>query len=169
MFVRLKRIKGMPYAYLVKNLWRQGKSQQKVVKYLGRAYNPPKLKELQTEVPEDFYQALRQLISKELQQHGFVEAGNTLVKDGITVDLDKKTVTAGKRQVVVQMNEGFLCEHTLKQAMAYERKHEQAEKEGPRLAEVLLATGLSLPQEEFVQMYERSGKLIKEGQVGEKE
>lgn len=169
MFVRLKKIKGMPYAYLVKNIWRQGRSQQKVVKYLGRAYTPQKEQELSIELSQDFRTAVKQLVSKELQQHGFVEAGSTLVKDGITIDLDTNKVTAGKRDVVVQMNEGFLCEHTLQQAKAYERKHEQAEKEGPRLAEVLLATGLSLPQEEFVQMYERSGKLIKEGQVGEKE
>ncbi len=39
MFLRKKMIKGNEYWYLVENKWIEGKSKQKVVKYLGRRDN----------------------------------------------------------------------------------------------------------------------------------
>ncbi len=36
MFMRKKNIKGNEYWYLVKNEWKDGKSRQKVIQYLGK-------------------------------------------------------------------------------------------------------------------------------------
>ena len=38
MFIRIKKIKGLEYAYLVKSVWKDKTARQKVVQYLGKVY-----------------------------------------------------------------------------------------------------------------------------------
>ena len=37
-FIRIKKIKGIEYAYIVENSWQENKVKQKVKKYLGKVY-----------------------------------------------------------------------------------------------------------------------------------
>ena len=43
-FVRVKKISGSEYAYLVENTWTERGTRQRVGKYLGRIYKPDKVK-----------------------------------------------------------------------------------------------------------------------------
>lgn len=153
-FVRVKKIKNNKYAYLVENEWTPWGSRQKVSKYLGKTT----LLERNTEnkpadLPKNYTLAATQLVIWELLNHKFEPKEQFFVKDDITVDLNKKTVRRKNKPVVLAMNEGFLCDHTIQQLLAFrpEEKHEETAK---KLAQTVLEAGLKLPEEAFVQLFE---------------
>lgn len=159
MFVRIKKLKGKEYAYLVENEWTINGSRQKVKSYLGRVIRPLKMKEKETDISEmDYKQAVMTLLKQELQNHGFDE---TLTFDNkIKADLDEKKITNSGKNIVLAMNEGFLCSQTLKDALEIELiGHE--EEAGTQLAKALVEAGLSIPKDTFVQLFEKiyKGKI----------
>ena len=159
MFIRIKKIQGKTYAYLVKNEWTPWGSRQKVTKYLGRTHTLERKKETETELCEPFQTAIFAAIRQELNNCGFIQditfnPALTLYKlADITVNLAEKTVRHKKKAVVLAMNEGFLCDHTIKELLAYkheENTHDAAKK----LANLTLEAGLKLSNEQFVKLYE---------------
>ncbi len=159
-FVRAKKIKGQQYGYLVSNYWEAGKTKQKVAKYLGKIYSLEKQQDVALpSLPEIYSDALIEAIAWELSRHGFVRTEKQMLKDGIIVDFSNHTVK-GKSNAVLKLNEGFLCEHTLKQMVSYTPSSEYPEKEGPRFASMLLEAGIS--KDAFVELYERVHKLFKD-------
>jgi len=159
-FVRTKNIKGQHYGYLVENYWQAGKTKQRVSKYLGKIYTPEKQQDISIpSLPETYTDALIEAVAWELSKHGFNRTGKQMIKDGIIVDFSNHTVR-GKSNAVLKLNEGFLCEHTLKQMVSYIPSSEYPEKEGPRFASMLLEAGIS--KDAFVELYERVHKLFKD-------
>jgi len=157
MFIRVKKIKGKEYAYLVSNEWTPNGSRQKVKDYFGAVQKHSQLYEKAALLGGKFEESLAELLRNELLNHGFAmsECTNLLTKDGIVVDLVCKNVRNNDRKPSVsKLNEGFLCDHTLKElfGMKLLENHSQA---GVALANSLVAAGLKVSKDLFVALFEQ--------------
>ncbi len=151
-FVRIKKLKGNEYAYLVANEWTINGSRQRVKAYLGRVIKPLREKEKITDVSNlEYRQAILALAKQELINHGFSEE---LTYDIVSVDLAEQKILNGKRNAVISLNEGFLCSQTLKDALDIQLTGHE-EEAGTQLAKTLLELGLRLPKDTFVQLFEK--------------
>lgn len=140
MFIRIKRIKGMEYAYLVKNEWKRGRAVQKVKKYLGKVltvHDKPK-----PELPKNISpnQVLNTLIKKELESAD------------VDIDFKKRSVRKEGAKVVVSLNGGFFCDRTFREL--YRAVHERHEvTPGERLAKAFSDAGIRVSEPDFVMLY----------------
>jgi hypothetical protein len=153
-FVRVKRIYGQEYGYLVENSWTGKGSRQRVGKYLGKVFRPEKAKSESFSgflrgdgaafVQEKEFGAIAQaLVEHELAKHD--------VKSDISVDFSAFTVkNARGKAVVVAMNDGFLCGETLRKLLEYDAGKDYS---GYVLADVLTGAGLAPEQDVFVSLY----------------
>ncbi len=154
MFVRVKKIKGRPYAYLVENEWTPWGSRQRVSKYLGKTETLQRFSEGLIELPTGLQTAILEATAQELLNHGFVRDGHLLKQEEITVNLQERTVRQKNKKVVLGMNEGYLCDHTLQQLLTFtpEEKHEENIK---KLVNTVVEAGLKLSQEQLVHLFEQ--------------
>lgn len=120
MFVRTKRVKGKEYAYLVKSQWRGGKPRQKIIGYLGAVI---RLEKRQDATFQGIFSAshpkaiVKGLMRRELIRHGF-EGQNCLLKlGGVEASCDSLKISRKGKPVVLRINEGFMCEATLKRLL----------------------------------------------------
>ncbi len=135
MFVRTKKIKNKEYAYLVENEWTSKGTRQKVKKYLGKVIKPVRASPNDYKIDEKkkYETAIKALIKHELENHNVKETKN----------------------MVVAMNEGFLCPETLQQLLTIKADQEgRPDKEGEKLATALLEAGLNLAGAEFGKLFE---------------
>lgn len=145
-FIRIKKVKGHRYAYLVENKWTNKGARQKVGKYLGRIYSPEKktqkglkehlnIKDIKSYVKEnDFKKIINDLVSLELHKHGI------------------DNVYFGKQgNKVIALNQGFLCEHTLNALLS----HVPDEDDGFKLAELITGAGIDIEQNVFIELFEK--------------
>ena len=137
MFVRVKKIKGKRYAYLVENSWVSGRSRQKVKEYLGRVIGDHK-----TAAPDLSDARDRELLTQVILLQ---------VPEGVRVDIKKRSVTKDGKDVVVGLNNGFLCARTLKDIFSALKKEET--RPGLALAKALSQAGIKVDQEDFVRIY----------------
>ncbi len=153
MFVRVKKIKGQRYGYLVQNSWTSEGTRQKVGKYLGRVHKPEKKLNLTVKehyglnfdeflANKELKDILYHIVLLELHNHG-------LPKE--CFDPQTLTFTEGNRQIVLEINQGFLCQATLEKALAYKSEDDA----GFRLAELLLGAGLAVEKDLFVALFEK--------------
>ncbi len=158
MFVRIKKIKGRPYAYLVANEWTPWGSRQTVVNYLGRSYPLERLQQEVWELPSGFAATILSAVEQELMNHGFLRYEDKFVYGNVCVNLKKGTIKNGKKGVVLGMNEGFLCEHTLHELLEFTLE-ERPDKSAKKIATLALEAGLKLSQEQFVHLFEQAKSL----------
>jgi hypothetical protein len=170
-FIRIKRISGKEYGYLVANSWTGSGPRQKVSKYLGRVIRPEKAKSeaLQAFLGLTAEQELRQwmgknsfkevaaaLIRLELKNHGIND--NNSYKTAVeTADfLDDK----GK-PIVFALNDGFLCSHTAKKLLEYDPA---ADYSGYNLADSLTAAGIAVDKNVFITLFGKAQATVKKQQ-----
>ena len=193
-FIRIKKIKGKEYAYIVENEWKrtaksvhvekikgfskfenkvvfkslQGVkprgSRQKVKGYLGRVYRFnlkkdihflqfKKIENVEKYVIEnDFKKIINDLIEWELFRHD-------INKNKFTVDLDELKFQQNKKNIVLLVNEGFMCGLALKNMLEFKPEGDESN-DGYRLARAFVESGIKIPQEVFVSLF---GKLFKSG------
>jgi hypothetical protein len=157
-FVRIKKIKGSEYGYLVENTWTAQGSRQKVKAYLGKIIKPAKNAELPTPELKDssYADALKAVAKWTLLQHGFQEGSASMLMQGtVLADLGEGRFINKNNPAVIAMNEGFLCKQTFEQAVHFIPSSNNEETMGKELANVLLEAGLSVPHEVFVQLFEK--------------
>ncbi len=155
MFIRIKKIKNKEYAYLVENNWVNNSSRQRVKYYLGGVYKPERVKsEIKINKNLDFKELVLDLARQELLNHGFEEDGEVLKREEITVALRKLKFTKNKKPILISLNEGFLCSCTLKDLLDFKSKGDE-EQVGVKLATMLVETGLKIPNEEFIVVFEK--------------
>ena len=156
MFIRIKRVKGQDYGYLVENTWTGKGARQKVTGYLGRIMRPERAKSeslqgfLKLEDAgkyvrgADYREIVKQLIILELLNHDL---------DGkIDVDFEKVSVGKGGKNIVAAMNDGFLCNHTLKRLIEYVPDEDYS---GFLLADLITSAGIKVEKDVFVGMFEK--------------
>ena len=165
MFIRTKLIKGQKYAYLVENSWQGGGARQKVAKYLGKVIRIEPKKELDFHetagVGQEYFEKAMagiflDIVRWELLQHGFEEQKNGIFSlENLNVDLNSKTVTKTVRKskpAVIGMGQGFLCDHTINALLNYDGSRDY---QGFLLAEALLAAGLNIDKDFFVDLFRK--------------
>lgn len=152
MFVRVKKIKGRPYAYLVENEWTPWGSRQRVTKYLGKTIQLERLNEQEHELPSGIKNAVKEAIAQELNNHGFLREENTFKQENITVNLEEGTITQRGKNIVLGMNEGFLCTHTLQQLLSLQPSEEP---DPTQIASHALEAGLKLNEAQFLHIFEQ--------------
>ena len=181
-YIRVKKIRKngneYRYAYLVENKWKKrgtktGKkgARQKVKAYLGKVHELSKVGEKDFashfnvgDVKAHFDEkginnVIKDLVRLELINHGFIENGDFYANDDLMVycgdDFFIKSLKDEKdRKIVLSMNEGFLCKETFDKLVNFKAKG--IEKEiGLDLGNTLLEAGLKVPNDVFIEMFER--------------
>ena len=155
-FVRVKRVYGNQYGYLVENFWNGKGTKQKVIGYLGKVLSPERVEseslagflrvaDVGGYVKEsDFRVIVGDLVRLEFRNHG------VRVED-FAVDFDGLTVCSKRgKGVVFAMNGGFLCGYTLKSLVEYDHGRDYS---GYVLADLLTAAGLLPSQDFFIELY----------------
>jgi len=155
MFVRVKKIKGRPYAYLVENEWTPWGSRQRVAKYLGKTHILDRLSEGLIDLPTGLKQTVTEAVAQELLNHGFKREGHKLTKNEIKVNLQELSIQEKNRKVVLGMNEGYLCNHTFSQLLEF-TPEERPDHSAKKLASLALEAGLKLSNEQFVHLFEQT-------------
>lgn len=141
MFIRTKRVKGKRYAYLVENEWKNGRSRQKVVNYLGRVFDAPTPPAPELSQGLSRAQIIEQLVAQE----------TALLKEEVKFHKENNSFVCRRRDVVIAVNGGFLCTHTLTEIMDSLHVHE--DRPGTALAHAFANAGLRIPQHAFVTFY----------------
>ncbi len=160
-FIRVKKIDGKEYAYLVENKWYKRKvkgrskgSRQKVSKYLGRVFSFNK-KETIDFLPFkkinnlDEYlkinnknKIIEDLVEWELFRH-------SINKDDVTIDFSNKKIIKNGKDVSLRMNEGFLNSFTLGRLFGLRAGNSYY------LAKCFVEAGIEIPKEVFVGIFGR--------------
>ena len=173
MYTRIKKIKGIEYAYLVKSNWSKRKktSKQKTLKYLGRVYRFKKSKNQTIEkylklkdldsyfLKKPVKQVIISLIQLELFNHNFKELKkNIWVNKDIVVNFKEKKIynQITKKQTCVEINNNFLSNKTLRNLISLKVPPGLTNLQiGNYLANSFLSAGVTLSQDKFVVLSRR--------------
>ncbi len=169
-FVRIKRISGKEYAYLVTNSWTGRGPRQKVAKYLGRVIRPQKAKSealgafLGLTSEKDLREWIRKnsfgkiaaaLLRLELKNHGI--EGNNDHK----ISAEKAEFLDGKgKPLVFALNDGFLCSYTARKLLEYDPATDYT---GYNLADALTAAGVAADKDVFIEMFGKAQATAEKG------
>ncbi len=167
-FLRVKKIKGKEYCYLVENRWKRRKgARQRVKGYLGAVVRLSGkeidfFKFYDISDPDEFFKrkkaldVVKDVVIWELAKAGFKEKGKMLVfdKEGIIFDKGKLKAFRNGNNVVLKMNEGHLCDFTLKKILSFEKSGD-IEEDSVELARVFVDAGLNVPKEAFIAYFEK--------------
>ena len=168
MFLRIKKINKIQYAYLVDNRWYKRRTKgrgkgprQKVKKYLGRVYSFDKVEDkhffdfknignieeyIKNNEKNDI---IKDLVELELFKH---KIGKEFL-----INFDDKKVLKGNKEVSLAINEGFLNSYTLARLLDFKFGYD-TEKAGLELAKYFVEAGIEIPKEVFVGIF---GKVYK--------
>ncbi len=173
MFIRVKRIKNIEYAYLVKSIWGKKISRQKVIKYLGRVYTLNKVKNMSFNnfceqehgiitIQTPYIKIIQSLMAWTVYQHGFVKnqyfQNKWLYNNGkIVVDSAKFTISAKGRDVVLKMNEGYMGAYMLKELLKVNlnKRVDNQRQAATLFACAFVDTGITIPQNLFIELFRR--------------
>ena len=134
-YIRTKYIAGNPYAYFVEC---KGKK-QKVKAYLGRVFEGSISKRSSVNG-----KSKRKFLINFVAQ---ISGPSSVVVDGLTV-------TKGCKNVVLKIDDGYVCSFTLNRILRF-RKSDDLEKDGKILAKYFLDAGLPVTQDEFIAYYQK--------------
>ena len=101
-----------------------------------------------------------------MKNHGFRDIGQNRWENGsLEVNLEVGRVRNGEsgRKVCIQMNQGMLCDETLKLLLEYKPPREIMEKIAKNLAKTLVEAGLSANPETAVLLFKQIQTMINNG------
>ena len=115
MFIRLKRLKGRDYAYLVKNRWTKNGPRQKTRKYLGRCEKLEKVRDASFSeycnsdvgafvARSSLKTVLARALEVELIKHGFRKEKGVFVKGGIAANPKKLKIYDKEIDFIAEKN-----------------------------------------------------------------
>jgi len=168
MYVRIKKIKGKEYAYLIQSRWRKrnknGKNgpRQKVKGYLGRVYRFNVVKDI------DFFEYFSiKNIDDYVKRNGKEKIINDLIewevhkhkinKKDFLINLKDNKIMKDNKNVVIKINEGYLCGETIRKLLNFRNREE--EQQGLELAKRFVQVGIKVPNEVFVGYFEKINKF----------
>ncbi|MFH1409387.1 MAG: hypothetical protein ABIH34_05745 [Nanoarchaeota archaeon] len=165
MFIRLKNINGQHYAYRVKNSWTKKGARQKAMKYLGKALILP---EADGSSYESFLsnptfldiaglkEIIDSLITWEFSRRGIEKKDEGFMYGDKIIYMKNLVPHAKDKALILKVGEGYLCHETVQTLLHFRREEEEDhETAGTRLATAFLATGINVPKEVFVKVYEK--------------
>ena len=153
-YVRIKKISGNPYAYLVENEKTDKGPRQRVKKYLGRVYPFKEEISQNKEVKEsNKNKFVKALILRELAPRKFKQKDEKYYFDKLVFSPKTFSVSKGKKNVVLAFNGGYLSQFTIERIINF-KKTNNLKKDATILAKYFLDAGLLLSREEFVNFYQ---------------
>ncbi len=172
MFIRIKKIKGLEYAYLVKSVWKDKTARQKVVQYLGKVYilNKTNTAAFETFCKEenknienaDLKAMIQALMEWTLSQQGFAKdplvQKKWLLQNGkIVGDPEKLKITSGKKEISLKINDGYMNSFTLKELLNIQlnKKTEEQRQAATLLAKAFVDAGIQVPQDIFIEIFQK--------------
>lgn len=175
MFIRIKKIKQFYYAYAVANQWTKKGARQKVVGYLGKVIklDPVKQDSFTDFINQDLEVYLEKTSAKdivknyimyELHKQGFSqtkENDDHWQYGGILVDFNIATIKKHGSKVVLQLNNDFLCDTTLRNLLHFKSEADE-ELCGKELAQAFISAGIPIQPEVFIEIFR---KIFKPGDV----
>jgi hypothetical protein len=171
MFIRLKKLKGKDYAYLVKNSWTKNGPRQKTKKYLGRCAILQKEKDFDFKEHyklntaemniEKYVQAndvktiLSRMFEFELLKLGFTYDKNVLVKESMIAIPKRLKIMdkENKNNIIIKTGDGFISEFMAKKILKFQFKGN--EEDGKKFAEAFIAAGINVDKEIFIELYRK--------------
>ena len=159
-FIRIKKINGKEYAYLVENRWFKRKSKgkskgsrQKVSKYLGKVHNFDKannedfldfkkISSLEEYLKNHKDQIIKDLVEWELYRHN--------IDNSFAIDFDKKRIMKRNKEATLRLNEGFLNSYTLGRLFIPKSN------DSYYLAKCFVDAGIEIPKELFAGLFSKS-------------
>ena len=170
MYIRTKTRKNASgrvytYAYLAHIKQRKSHPRQKIIKYLGRVYKAERIgtKAPQITPSDTLTEMVMTLIKTELENHGFKETNpKTLRKDDIEVNLNQATVINSRKnkRACLQLNQGILCDNTLKNLMAYQPPKEDMKRIGKHFAKTVVEAGIQASQPIIIEIFKKIQTMI---------
>lgn len=166
MFVRIKKINGHDYAYLVRNRWTKNGPRQRSRKYLGKVILLEKVRDCSIlDLLEykniDFFienndlkEIVRKLVEVELLCHGFERDGKLYLKDDLTADIINLDFLKKGKNVVYSMNEGIMCGKSVEKLIGFEIR-EGEQQTGIALAESFVNAGINVDKDVFVKIFQK--------------
>jgi len=166
-FIRTKILKGKHYAYLVENSWKRKTSKQKVKGYLGRVHilekkpEPDFLTFIGTSNLHEYIhtneqeQIVTDLTLYELYLYGFKKTDSfTWNFNGIILNLENRTISKDNKNVVLKINDGFFCNHTLRNLFSFNQKGRNKEVAFD-FARTFVDAGIKIPKEVFIEFFQK--------------
>lgn len=165
MYIRIKKrntSSGVKkFAYLVRSRYYKKGPRQKVVKYLGKAYNLKKKitlgKNSSKIISNNLEDFLLKLVIRELKKLKFQEKENLIFchHEGFKIDLIKKEVKNEFNQdIALSLNYGFLCAYTLKKLFEKSFVIKKPVKIAEDIGKNLISAGVSIKSKEFIAIYD---------------
>jgi adenylate kinase len=169
MFIRSKKVKNNLYAYIIKNKWTKKGSRQKLSKYLGKVISLKQLNNLEFEdickkkIDElDSYNLVRYIIIVELINYGFKRKSEfKYYFEDIVVNLINGTIKKFNKNIVLMINNDFLCTYTLKNLLFFKSDKDE-NGVAHELAKSFIQAGIALRQDLFISLF---GKIYRHGQT----
>ena len=160
MFIRIKKIKGNEYAYLVRNKWTKQGPRQISKKYLGRVLELDRVKDEPYNdlsiLSKTRREVLREIYKNELSSFNFKETGSHTMKLGkLTARLGEFAVYEDDKERVIKNRDGYLASSYLQKILRYYPKRKSFEKDSIEFAKLIVNSGLSLDKEFFVEFFKR--------------
>ena len=170
MYIRVKTIKKQEYGYLVQSKWnkKQATSKQKFSQYLGRIYKPErqykltlmsinKIQDLNEYLnSRDYQQILRGLISVDLLNHNLNRNKDVFSDTDYYIDLvNLKVYNKKLNPCVVKINNGYLCDYTLKKLFDIKPTNTNEIQFGKELAHVVIEAGIGIEKDLFVLLFDK--------------
>ena len=153
-------------------MYKTRKVKQRTLKYLGRSYKlNSKGLDLETFLDKNIEQFIEEtpkrgiilkLIEFELINHEFkkLKHDDYILNSEIKVEIDKiKIRNLKNKPVVLEINEGFLCEYTINSVLNFKFPNLNEKECGKYLANTLLSAGIKIDDQLFVSLF---NKLFKE-------
>ena len=182
MFIRIKKIKGNKYAYLVENKWKKTKdsARQKVKGYLGRTHELTyqeydrenleadkvnnELDKVNNECVSDgqlvdikdlrYMGIVIHLVKDHLKKNGFEEKDKKMINCNKIFDLKTYKFTENNKSIVFESGEGYLCDYTLKKLLKF-IPDGYDELVGKNLAKIFVDAGIPISQKDFITTFEK--------------
>jgi hypothetical protein len=168
-FLRVKKIKGKEYCYVVENKWTKKKGARQTVKeYLGpvvrceigqldfNEFNG--IKDIRKfYIKKKVEIILKDIILWELSRAGFVEDSQHFRKDDVEVSKRSFLPNRNGRGVVLALNEGYFCPFTVKKILKFDKSGDM-ETDGIPFARLFVDAGLMPPPEVMVVLYQKLRK-----------
>lgn len=158
-FFRIKKIKGKEYAYIVENEWKRRGSRQKVKGYIGRVHrfelknNVDFLKYFKIENVQNYIEnnEKNKIVNDLIEWETFKFSIN---KQEFLIDLNNAKLQKNKRNAALLINEGFMCNLTLKSLLEFKPEGDE-QGDGYRLARAFVEAGIKVPQDIFIGLFSK--------------
>ncbi len=155
MFIRKKKIKGREYAYLVENKWTEKGTRQKVSRYLGKVLMPERRAEITIK---------EHLKVEDIKGYAAETGFKKIISDLVAVELFNHGVKSlDNINGVLQINEGFLCRHTVNELLNYAGNDES----GIKLAELITGAGIKVEKDLFISLFDKGRAKSQQKQAEE--